>query len=263
MPLRLAILLVVALSAGQEPPRLGFAVGARFRTRQHAEAVFTYRVAGTEDDETLLHFTVDADLEWKILKADGPSFHCDVTPRSYRIDFKDKKVTLELKDGKFTSFLEEGAPEIPGLTKPFLVTLAESGKIEKVVPADGASPMIARFLLDAPPSDTGSLTGWFGPLPLKIVAGQEWTTSRKAMLAREDFITLTATCVWVPKDRAIQGRFRAGGRNWPKDAVEEGEGTLAFDDKGRISSSKVAWSAKTKAGEFIGSFKSRLDVTEP
>jgi len=251
-----------AFTLGQESPDLGFRVGSTFRTRRHAEARFTYRAAGVDEEGTMLHLEIDADLGWKIAKAAGTLFECEVVPKSYRIDFKDRQQLLELKNDKFSAQLEENAPAIVGLTKPFSLMVAESGKIEKTTLTDGASPMIAKFLLDVLPSDGGALLGWFGPLPKNPVAGREWITTTKGMLAREDFFTITATCSWVPNDRMIKARFRAGGGKWPKEALEESDGSVTFDAKGRISSVKVSWSARTKEGELVGSFKSQTDFLE-
>jgi hypothetical protein len=247
------------LLAGQDAPGLGIAPEATFRTRQHTEALITDRAIGVPETEgrTRVHAIIDADLAWKL----GRVGDCEVTPHSYRIEFKDKKQSLELKDGKFTAVMENQV-EVPGITKPFQVALAESGKIGKIALNDAASPVLAKFLFDGLPSDSSALLGWFGPLPAKIVAGQEWTTTRKVLVAREDFIEITATCIWMKEDKVIKGKFRAGGRTWPKDAVEESDGAVALDAKGRVTSVKVAWSAKTKAGAVIASFKSQTDFSE-
>jgi hypothetical protein len=246
------------LLAGQDAPGLGLTPDARFRTRNHTETVLTNRAVGIDEDgPPRVHAVIDADLAWTV----GKIGDCDIAPRSYRIEFKDKKQVLELKDGKFTVVMEDKV-EVPGITKPFQVALAESGKIGKIALNDAASPVLVKFLLDGLPSDSSALLGWFGPLPPKITAGQEWTTTRKVMVAREDFLDVTATCVWVKEEKAIKGKFHAAGRAWPKDAVEESEGAIAFDAKGRVSSVKVAWTAKTKSGALIASFRSATDFSE-
>lgn len=254
----LRILAAALLLAPQDAPGLGLAPETTFRTRQHTEAVLTNRALGIDEDgPPRVHAIIDADLVWKL----GRVGDCEVTPRSYRIEFKDKKQALEFKDGKFTAVMEEKV-DVPGITKPFQVAVADSGKIGKIALNDAASPVLAKFLLDGLPSDSSTLLGWFGPLPPKIVAGQEWTTIRKVLLAREDFLDITATCVWVKEDKAIKAKFRAGGKTWPKDALEDSDGTVALDAKGRVTSVKVSWSARTKAGALIASFRSQTDFSE-
>jgi hypothetical protein len=245
--------------AAQDVPTLGIAPDAKFRTRSHTEAVLTHRAIGIDEDgPPRVQAVIDADLGWNV----GKVGDCEVTPNSYRIEFKDKKQSLELKDGKFTAVKDGDKLEVPGITKPFMVALADSGKIGKIALNDAASPVLAKFLLDGLPSDSSALLGWFGPLPPKIVAGQEWTTTRKVLVAREDFVEITATCVWVKDDKVIKGKFRAGGKTWPKEAMEESDGTIALDAKGRVTSVKVSWSAKTKGGALIASFKSTTDFSE-
>ena len=257
----LRFIAAAVLLAAQDAPTLGVAPEAKFRTRQHTEAVLTDRAIGVGDAEatTRVHAVIDADLGWKLGRVgDG-----EVTPQSYRIEFKDKKQIMELKDGKFTVSRDgETRQDAPGITKPFSVSVADSGKIGKIALNDAASPVLAKFLFDGLPSDSSTLLGWFGPLPAQITAGKEWTTTRKVMVAREDFIDITATCVWMKDDKVIKGKFRAAGRAWPKDAVEESDGTIALDAKGRVASVKVSWSAKTKAGAVIASFNSTTDFSE-
>lgn len=243
------------LLASQDGPSLGLTPESKFRTRSHAETVLMNRALGVDEDGgPRAHAVIDADLLWKL----GRIGDCEVAPQSYRIEFKDKKQALELKDGKFTVVMENKV-DVPGITKPFQVALAESGKIGKIALNDAASPVLVKFLLDGLPSDSSALLGWFGPLPPKITAGQEWTTTRKVMVARDDFLDVTATCVWVKEEKVIQGKFHVAGRAWPKDAVEESEGTVALDDKGRVTSVKVAWTAKTKTGALIASYRSATD----
>jgi hypothetical protein len=255
----LAAALTLALAFTQETPGLGIAAGSKFRYRQHGEAVVAWRALGVEQDGTALHLIIDADLGWTVAKANGRSLECDVAPRSYRIEFKDKGQVLELKDGKFTNSLQEN--QGPGLTKPFSLAMADTGKVEKVTTADGEPMMMAKFLLDVLPSDTTTLLGWFGPLPSDLKTA-EWTTTKKVLLARSDFLTITATCDWKKEERVIRGKFKAAGRGWPSDADEVGEGTVKFDDKGRVLSSTVTWSAKTKVGALLASYKSQVDLSE-
>ncbi len=258
----LAAALALVLIQDAPPAAFRYDAGQELRWRQKGEAVVAERIFDGREDGVCLHVAVEAELRLKVLRREGRSHEVEATPLSYRIDFKTPEWLRELKDGKYTDSRNEGAAE--GLTKPFRMTILESGKREKIELVRDADLVAAWYLLDVLPAPRGSLLGWFGALPDGPREGSEWKSSTAVMLAREDFLTLDSAAS-LAKDAvkwSARGSFRLNREKTKYPGlVGAGEGTLTFDERGRASSVRVSWSAKTAGGVPLASFNSEITLT--
>lgn len=257
------IALLLALLQG--PAGFRYEAGQELRWRQKGEAVVAKRTLFEDREGVLMHVLAECDLRLKVLKREGSNLEVEATPVSYRVEFKGRDRVLELKDGVFTDTQERDKAE--GLTAPFTLSATDAGRRMKLGLSRPSDQMIGMFAMDVLPSPAGSLLGWFGSVPADGKAGREWKSTSGVMLAREDFLFLETTAMLsreAGKGWTAKASFRVDPTRtrypWVAGIVEEGGGTLEFDEKGNARAVKVDWSAKTKGGAPLVTYRSGITI---